>query len=314
MLQKYQGCFLGLAIGDALGLPTEFLSLAQIHQAYGPTGVEDLMGCHGFPPGTFTDDTQMSIALAEALLAADGSDLDTQMQAVARRFVAWAGSPENNRAPGNTCMSACRRLAEGASWRESGVAGSKGCGTAMRTAPIGLLYHRDQTTMLRVAIASSQITHGHPCALAGGVATALAVSLALDNTPPLAILETVVEVCQPISTEFAAHVARVPALLGTSPAAAMVELGEAWVAEEAIACALYCFLRTPDDYRATVLCGANSEGDSDSIACIAGAISGAYNGLDAVPVEWRERVEHGELLRDLATRLYHRRSPLTAVG
>lgn len=304
MLEHYTGCLLGLAVGDALGIATEFLSAAEIRNRYGPAGLTDFQSYHGHPPGTFTDDTQMTIALAEGLLAAPGVDLDSLMTSVAEWFVAWAFGPENNRAPGNTCMAACSRLRHGAGWRESGIVDSKGCGAPMRAAPIGLLYRGDLERIVEVGVASSLVTHGHPCAQAGAAAIALAVSLALDNPEPEKILDTVIELTAPISAEFADHLALVPGVLDEEPDDAFAVLGEAWVSEEAVADAFYCFLRSPNDYRRTVLCGANANGDSDSIACMAGAISGAYLGEEAIPADWRRRVEKATYLRDLATRLW----------
>lgn len=303
---RYHGTFLGLAIGDALGWPVEFLSLHQIRQFYGPHGITDLVGNKAFLIGTFTDDTQMSIALAEGLLAAPYDDSEAQMAAVAKRFVAWSTSPENNRAPGNTCMAACRNLADGADWRTSGVGRSKGCGTAMRSAPIGLLYHRDVANLTARAIDSSRMTHGHPCALAGGLATAAAVSLALDGTPPVALVEQVAALCEPVSNETAAAIRRVLGVAHQPADQAMAALGEGWVAEEAVALALSSFLATPTDYAATIRRAANIGGDSDSVACIAGAISGAYNGVEAIDAGWREVIEKADYLVELADALYDR--------
>jgi ADP-ribosylglycohydrolase len=84
---------------------------------------------------------------------------------------------------------------------------------------------------------------------------------------------------------------------------ALTYLGEGWIGEEAVALALYCFLRYQDDYRATVLRGANTNGDSDSIACIAGAFSGAYVGKDGIPLRWLVKIEKSDYLADLAERL-----------
>lgn len=80
-------------------------------------------------------------------------------------------------------------------------------------------------------------------------------------------------------------------------------LGEGWVGEAAVALALYCFLRYPNNYKKTVIRGANTNGDSDSIACIAGAIGGAYLGIDAIPEEWIDRIEKSTYLADIASRL-----------
>jgi ADP-ribosylglycohydrolase len=73
------------------------------------------------PPGTFTDDTQMSLCVAEALIAAGHADRDTLMREMAQRFVRWHRSEDNNRAPGETTGIACERLASGFPWREAGV-------------------------------------------------------------------------------------------------------------------------------------------------------------------------------------------------
>ncbi len=80
-------------------------------------------------------------------------------------------------------------------------------------------------------------------------------------------------------------------------------LGEGWVGEEAVALALYCFLRYPEDYENVVIRGANTNGDSDSIACIGGSISGAYLGINAIPQRWVKRIEKADYLADLAERL-----------
>jgi ADP-ribosylglycohydrolase len=89
----------------------------------------------------------------------------------------------------------------------------------------------------------------------------------------------------------------------TSPDAALAHIGEGWVVEEAVLLALYCFCKSPEDFLATIRRGANTQGDSDSIACIAGGISGAYLGLRALPPAWIARLEKSEYLADVARRL-----------
>ena len=80
-------------------------------------------------------------------------------------------------------------------------------------------------------------------------------------------------------------------------------LGEGWVGEEAVALALYCFLKYPNGYENAVIRGANTNGDSDSVACIGGSISGAYLGIDAIPEKWIQRIEKTDYLDALAGRL-----------
>jgi len=304
MRERFQGAMVGLAVGDALGFPVEFIGAEEIRRRYGPHGVTDFASPRTHPRGTYTDDTQMSLAVAAALIEHGEEPAEQLPAAIAQELLAWAQSPENDRAPGSTTMSACRRLAAGRPWRESGVAESKGCGSTIRTAPIGLYAHRDRARLLTIAGQSSLITHGHPCAVAGAIANALAVALALEQTPPEQFLPQLIEATVDLSPEFAAKLRQVPEALNMAPEGAFDVLGDAWVAEEAMACALYCFLRSPGDYRETVLTAANASGDSDSIACVAGGISGTYNGLDAIPEAWRTGVENATGLRETGERLW----------
>ena len=303
----FEGAILGLAIGDALGRPAEFFrTLQDIRERFGLDGVTEFEADR-HPPGTYTDDTQMSLCVARALIRAGHGPLDELMDVMAREFVAWNRSPENNRAPGATCRAGCRNLENGVPWRTAGVAESKGCGSAMRSAPIGLFYHDDEERLIEVARASSLPTHGHPTALAAAVGTALLTAWALRHEDPKAFPARLARAMDHLEggEETAALVRRVPKVLGDPPEKALRagSLGEAWVGEEAVASALYCFCRSPGDYRQTVTVASNTVGDSDSIACIAGAISGAYNGLQAIPHHWRDEVENSAYLHEVASEL-----------
>lgn len=137
----FEGSLLGLAIGDALGFPTEFRRRKDIVASFPPEGVTDFVALHdprwparplimgrAHPPGTYSDDTQMTLAVAEAILDCDpDADLDALMSAMGRRFVEWMGADDNNRAPGNACMTGSQNLARGVPWRTAGVPDSKGC-------------------------------------------------------------------------------------------------------------------------------------------------------------------------------------------
>lgn len=306
-LAEAEALLFGLALGDALGYRVEFLSLPQIRERYGLRGISEPP-----TPALYSDDTQMTVALAEGLLDAGlNADLDRQMNAIAARFVAWSHSPENNRAPGNTCMTAVGRYESGLPWREAGIAASKGCGSAMRVAAIGYLYQQDETRLRQIAAASSLITHGHPAAVAASVGAAYAVKLALDGVPVSQYLPRIMQVTEGMSDEFDAALYRVGHAGGWSDEErALSHIGEGWVGEEALALALYCVIRYPDSYVDCVRRAANTNGDSDSIACIAGSISAARLGLVAIPEAWRARCEHADALRDLAGRLTTARAAL----
>ena len=303
MKERFEGCILGLAIGDALGKPTEFLTLEEIRAKYGPAGVTGFEPSGFHPAGTYTDDTQMTMAVAESIVAAGNESIDALMNTIAGRFVTWANSADNNRSPGTTCMTACRNLQLGTPWHEAGVSLSKGCGTVMRVAPIGLYYHADLDRVIEVARASARITHGHETGITAAVGGALAVALALQGTPADRLVSEILRLTAHLDSDYARKLDHVNHVISMEPEQATDELGDAWVAEEALANALYCFLRSPDDYSKTVLTAVNTNGDSDSIGTIAGSVSGAYDGISSIPETWRRDVENAQYLHGIAERL-----------
>ena len=243
--EQAQAILLGLALGDALGYPTEFKNLQGIKQMYGPKGIQEPPN-----PALYTNDTQMTVALTEGLLLDAGLDapLDLQMAAVGKQFIRWKDEAPP-RAPGNTCLRGVRRFESGLSWRESGILDSKGCGSAMRVAPIGYLYQDDEKRLYEVAQASGIITHRHPAAIAASIAGAYLVKLALDDTSINNYMQRTIDFCSGISDEFDSAIFRVQHVLGwPDEEAALNHIGEGWVGDEAIALALYCVLKYPDDY------------------------------------------------------------------
>ncbi len=264
------------------------------------------------PPGTVSDDTQMSMALAHGLLDASSLDPEDVMPAVARRFVAWSRSEDNNRAPGTTCMTGCQALAEGIHWSQAAVADSKGCGSAMRVAPLGLLLWWSEERLLELSRASSLLTHGHPAAIEGAAAAALLVAGALRGSGPDELYTLVADRTRGRSHDFDAIWSRLPWARHRPPEEVLVKcaLGESWVAEEAVASAFYCYARHPHSFRDVVLCAANTDGDSDSIACIAGGIAGAALGVELIPFEWLEQLEGADELRQLGKELFLRSEEL----
>jgi ADP-ribosylglycohydrolase len=327
---RASGALFGLAFGDALGAPTEFLSVERILQQFPPAGPTAPEG----NPALVTDDTQMALAVAEALLEAPRPLTAATLEPVLRRrFVAWYNSPDNTRAPGNTCLTACARLEQGIPWEQATVATSKGCGANMRVAPVGLLPPNEpgMTTTTRAAIAQFQaaLTHGHPTALAAADLTALTIFYLASGNPAAALprwLRTYAESQRqvyhadwlgplwerPGSTtpedfigrgweECLAVLDRLDLALATPDRSAdpCLATGAGWVAEEAFATGLLCFLLFPDDPVAAIRRAAVSSGDSDSIACLTGAFAGAALGLSVWPTEWQSRIEYQERLARL---------------
>ncbi|MFH9826252.1 ADP-ribosylglycohydrolase family protein [Streptomyces bobili] len=315
------GALLGLALGDALGFPTEFNDVPSILAKCGPWREMEL------PRRAFvSDDTQMTLAVARALRTAmdRGLLVPTRLERPLREeFVDWYRSPENNRAPGRTCLTACDLLRDDRRlWQDASQIGSKGCGANMRVAPLGLAPGLSDEQRAGAAQLQSGLTHGHPTALAASDLTAHAVRLLAQGAEPLGLVGLLRSYAldnrtryhhrwlgdlwtrsqDPTPEHFIARgwddclgvLERLQeALRSPSPETdPCLATGDGWIAEEALATGLLCFLLFPDEPVTALRRAACSAGDSDSIACLAGAFAGAYAGADAWPTEWADRIEH----------------------
>ena len=325
------GCLFGLALGDALAAPTEFVrDVNEIERRWGPNGPAEPLG----DPARVTDDTQMALAVGEALAQTPSPYTPARVEKPLRdAFVAWMVSPENTRAPGMTCMKACAHLLRGKAWHQATVAGSKGCGANMRVAPVGLLPDTDAPTRAALAQFQAALTHGHPTALAASDLTAWAIADLARGSDDLAALPDRLRAYaesqravyhedwlgplwqRPGLTsptgfirrgwdECIVVLKRLDGALaagdrGTDPC---LLTGAGWVAEEAFATGLLCFLLFPDEPVAALRRAAVTSGDSDSIACLTGAFAGAHHGLDAWPAAWLARIEYQDRLAVLGAR------------
>jgi len=312
---KFMGCILGSAIGDALGYTVEFSSMADIHKRFGSAGIQTLQlrEIDGENCAIYSDDTQMARAVAEGLIRAGkvGTVNDAASE-VAEEFIAWYKSPDNNRAPGGACMSGCTKLDEGQlPWWECGGPntndGAGGCGSVMRAHPYGLFYFDDRARAIKVAAEHSRLTHGAPLAMAASAALAAGVWSALRNYDPARIASSMQDAAYRYDqgTGDMLVIAEASAQDGKITTAAMLDQWRGWAGHEAVAAALFVFLRyvKVGGHTAVVRMGANSPGDSDSIAAIAGALAGAYVGYGEIRLDWVIAVEKTEELQHLACRL-----------
>lgn len=323
----------GLAIGDALGYPTEFLTLDQMTARFGSWRELELPLTDGV--ARVSDDTQMALAVAEALaeVTKDGVSsftAETFEPALRAHFVAWLRSPDNNRAPGQTCLTACAALERGVPGHEAGVLGSKGCGANMRVAPVGLVPGLAAEQRAGAAQLQAALTHGHPTALAASDLTAHAVWLLTHNCTPVELLPWLrhyaMKSRDTYHSDWLGGLARragaedpsafiahgwdeclraldtvAEALRNPDPDRDPCEVtGAGWIAEEALAAGLYCFLLAPDEPITVVRRAAWSSGDSDSIAALAGAFAGAWRGGPAWPAEWVGALEYRDRVRPVA--------------
>ncbi len=325
MKQAATGALVGLALGDALGFPTEFNDVPSILAKCGPWREMELPS-----PAIVTDDTQMTLALGRAIRETSERGVagpERFAQLVRKEFVAWYHSPENNRAPGNTCLVACRLLDGDRPWQQASQLGSKGCGANMRVAPLGLVPGLSEEQRAGAAQLQSALTHGHPTALAASDLTAHAVYLLAQGAEPTGLVGLLRSYAYENRTRYhelwlgdlwtyaheaspAAFMARgwdeclsvlerlAAALRTPSPETdPCLATGDGWIAEEALATALLCFLLFPGEPVTALRRAACTKGDSDSIACLAGAFAGAHLGAAVWPAGWAERIEYrGELL------------------
>lgn len=302
------GAVLGAAIGDAMGHPTEFLSMRDIHRKYGPTGVEGFelwWERDGARFAPYTDDTQMAEIVLRALVTGQprSASMDDVMRQIAAGFVEWSDNPQGgHRAPGNGCISGAARLKDGVPWVEAGGIATGGCGSVMRAYPFGLVFGDDVERAETWAVEHSKMTHRAPIALAACAAMAVGTALSLARKPDATVFTAMIEAAGRHDSGTSEMIARAYAEAGdgTAPEVTLDRL-RGWAAHEAIAAAVYVAARHPRDPRAAILEGANTPGDSDSIATLAGALVGARTGLDSWPSEWVRDVERSAELLGLAS-------------
>ncbi len=294
------GGFLGGAIGDALGEPVEFLSREERLQRWGPAGVQGFVHPDGM--GRFTDDTQMTLFTAEALIlhARTGEPLLIALHKAYLRWLATQKFPSRippdsylhegflldepvlhqRMGPGRTCL---RALMEATDLGMPVVNDSKGCGGLMRVAPIGFwaaMHSTDWDIRRTFTVAShaAQLTHGHPCGyLSAGFFAVLIRDVILGVPLNDAIAETLLflEKLGEAGATVRQLILQARELAGKDVPWEQVtqRLGAGWVAEEILAIAVYLGLTAPD-FRTGIIQAANHPGDADSVGTIAGQLLG----------------------------------------
>jgi len=340
---RFSGCLLAGAVGDALGVPVEFLTIAEIRKRYGPEGIRTFTETTG-GIGIVSDDTQMTLFTAEGLLTeyhrcrAGGLKPDYST-AVYRSYLRWLHTQgevsrdpgfrdclggellkvselNHRREPGSTCLSS---LISG----RIGTVGSplnrrKGCGGVMRVSPAGLFCRaipggmddRERAVMaFELGCTVAAITHGHPLGYlpAGYLAAVLfflTSGMGLEEALSEAML-LLVERPESEMSSLAALIARASqSALQDEPSPETLErLGAGWVADEALSIALYCAVSAKGDLATGMRLAVNHSGDSDSTGAITGNILGALLGKEAIPVAWLARVEMRELLEKMGMEL-----------
>lgn len=281
--ERFVGCLLGLAVGDALGAHFEGQPVDYMERRY--RTASDLF--ENPPPGEhwYTDDTQMAIGVAETLVSCGAIDDGTLCSRFAANYLPQRGY-------GRGARVILEAMVEGRDHKYLAEnhfpGGSFGNGAAMRVAPVGLSFRDDHDAVWEQARLSSLPTHVHPLGIEGAQVVALAVAMA-STTEELdrgQFFEKLASRC--VSLEYSGPLGRASRLdhvrdLGL--------FGNGIEATASAVTAVASFGLTPDSYEATVGNAILLGGDTDTIAAMAGAISGAYLGVQAIPKHLLENLE-----------------------
>ena len=285
------GAFLGLAIGDAVGTTLEF------HSRDARPLLEDMTGGGPFalPPGAWTDDTAMALALADSLAATGTLDCRDLMD----RFVRWWQDGEYS------CTGACfdignatrgalgRYLRTGDPFAGSTDPRTAGNGSLMRLAPVALRFWNDPSRLADTAADQSRTTHGAAEAVDACVAFAELLAEAIAGSPRAALLA-------PRPFEGVPAVAGIMA--GRWRGGARNEIRSSGYVVHTLEAALWSVARTAD-FRNAVLLAANLADDADTVAAVTGQLAGALYGLSGIPGHWLDRIVWKDRLLEVAQRL-----------
>jgi len=296
--RKYLGGMVGSALGDAIG-----------ELAFHYRNKDDLsMQLNRLKKLRYTDDTAMSIGLAESLIkkgCLDQNDLGETFRYNYERepWRGYASGPPNIfsivKQSGSTYTEAARSL--------FGGTGSLGNGAAMRIVPVGLFFH-SYPDLYEKACMSASVTHAHPVGKDGAAVQARAVSLVVKLDPKEAFpyktfMDTLIDFSRTPEIEEKMRLVQKLINAQSPPSFAAEQLGQTVAVHESMPFALFSFLRHPKSFEDCLFCATLNGGDRDTLGAMACAISGAYLGIESIPQSWREKLENRSYIEDLALRL-----------
>jgi len=334
---KFRGCLVGGAVGDALGTPIEFWTANEIFRKYGEKGLTEYAPDYESGLAVISDDTQMTMFTACGILygntrRASKKPAGTDESYIYRAYLDWLHTQEKRskkagiswilrepdlycrRAPGMTCLGALRSGQMGSVAEP--INSSKGCGGVMRVAPVGLYYGReaeDIDDVMRLGAEAAAITHGHSLGYMSAAALVHIVNRAVYGTCSFGdnLYDIVEECIEALSRIYAddPYLDQMIRILDKAvelsqcddtDVANIHEIGGGWVGEEALAIALYCCLKYQDDFSKAIIASVNHSGDGDSTGAIAGNIMGALIGYEAIPDKWKQGLELQKTILELA--------------
>ncbi len=299
-VDKYLGCFLGLAIGDAQGAPFEDSPVEKL--------LWKILGKTQDGKLRYTDDTQMAIDLATSYLQNTGVSQDHIAASFARSYRWWRGY-------GPSTSKLLKKIRKGACWQDVNCEkfkdGSYGNGAAMRAPVLALFPHENNEQLHEIVRKCSEITHAHPLAIEGAKLIAFVTDAVLRDTDTHSILQALPAWSE--IEEYRAKVLSCIALLLSSdhfdPDVLIQKLGNGIAATESCVTAIF-FALAYREYPLDVMLSHIYDlgGDTDTIGAMAGAIWGASNGSKAIDEKNTKNIENGEMIIELAEQLFSLRT------
>jgi ADP-ribosylglycohydrolase len=313
---RYRGALLGSASGDALGRPFESVRPDRIKARHGK--IREFIKWSGWndgPVGTFTDDTQLTLWTARAILDAGDDHPAAFAGTLVERLDAIRGI-------GQATRQAIIRHRDGKDWWTAGVP-SAGNGVAMRVAPLGLAFGQDLTALRRETARNALVTHADRLAVASGIVQAYAVARLARTAPgtldPAAFLAELVDVLAgfddagaierrpdagPEPVRLADRIAELGDMLDLSPSQAFARTYNGGFVLESLPAAIWAFLANADDPEEAIVVAVNGGYDADTVAAMTGAMAGAYHGETGLPDRWLDDLEAAGDIRAIADRLH----------
>ena len=297
---KFIGALIGTGVGDSLGAFFEGRFRVNLEEIEAVAESAAVL--------TYTDDTHMMIGIAESLTRSRGFDGEDMAHTFVRNYEL---EPFRGYGPGPPHI--FRLIRAGVAWDEAAHrlyrGGSYGNGSAMRIAPVGVLYHGNPELLREVAYKSSQITHAHNLGKEGAALQAYAIALAtnLESQEDFGRHDFVAKLTDFVQdTVYQDKLKIIDELIEElNRARVIAELGNGIEAFNSVPTAIYSFLSQPHSFAQAVFNAISFGGDTDTIAAMTGAISGAYLGVDSIPVKWRERLENRRYIEELGEKLWH---------
>ena len=291
--ERFIGCLVGLAIGDALGAPLEFMPRAEIAATYGK--VRELLGGGwlNVEPGEYTDDTQLARMIAESIVVTGRLDPPD----IAARFIAWLRTGPKD--VGNITRTAIRYHEQGVPWPEVGprvvrelVDGSAGNGSLMRCAPVALFHAERPDALLRDSTTLSAITHANPLSIWSSVAVNLAIVEFLHGRRDGVIERIAPLIDEPAVREVLLAAPTMPRRAVRSGGFVLETLGAAFWA-----------LGQGESFEEVLVAAINLGDDADTVGAVAGALAGARDGIGAIPERWTRQLRGADQFAELALAL-----------